>query len=132
MLANGDECNFGGVSVEIGGTWSGPGENWCWNTVSGVSDIVAISPTPDGQGQWLTGGDGGIFTFGDAPFAGSSGSTALHFPISGMTPTADGQGYQMVGLDGGVLQYGDAGYLGGLGIGGLTGFNYVSGIAADN
>jgi hypothetical protein len=34
--------------------------------------IVGISATPDGQGYWLVGADGGVFAFGDAVFHGSA------------------------------------------------------------
>jgi len=34
--------------------------------------IVGIDPTPDGQGYTLIAADGGVFTFGDAPFEGST------------------------------------------------------------
>ena len=39
-----------------------------------------MASTPDGGGYWLVASDGGIFTFGDAPFYGSlggSGKTVL-------------------------------------------------------
>ena len=35
-------------------------------------------PTPTGKGYWLYAGDGGIFTFGDAKFMGSTGSMRLN------------------------------------------------------
>jgi hypothetical protein len=37
--------------------------------------------TTTGQGYWLFGSDGGVFTFGDAPFEGSLGSLVLNQPI---------------------------------------------------
>ena len=37
-----------------------------------------------GRGYWLTASDGGIFSFGDAPFLGSTGSLSLAQPIIGM------------------------------------------------
>ena len=33
-----------------------------------------MAATPDGRGYWLVASDGGIFTFGDAAFYGSTGS----------------------------------------------------------
>ena len=33
-----------------------------------------MAATPDGQGYWLVASDGGIFTYGDAEFYGSTGS----------------------------------------------------------
>ena len=34
-----------------------------------------MTPAPDGGGYWFTASDGGVFSFGDAPFAGSLGGT---------------------------------------------------------
>ena len=34
-----------------------------------------MAATPDGRGYWLVAADGGVFTFGDAPFDGSGAST---------------------------------------------------------
>lgn len=33
--------------------------------------VVGMAPNPDGRGYWLVAADGGIFTFGDAPFLGT-------------------------------------------------------------
>jgi hypothetical protein len=43
-----------------------------------------MASTPDGAGYWLVASDGGIFTFGDAPFLGSTGGVALNKPIVAM------------------------------------------------
>ena len=40
--------------------------------------IVGISDTPDDQGYWLAGSDGGVFTFGNAGFFGSLGAIRLN------------------------------------------------------
>jgi hypothetical protein len=58
--------------------------------------------------------DGGIFTYGDAQFYGSTGAIHLNRPIVGMAPTPDGQGYWLVASDGGVFTYGDAAFYGSL------------------
>ena len=42
---------------------------------------------PTGHGYWLVASDGGIFSFGDAAFHGSTGAIALNQPIVGMAPT---------------------------------------------
>jgi hypothetical protein len=68
-----------------------------------------------GQGYWLVASDGGIFSFGDARFAGSAGSQALNKPIVAMTPTPSGLGYWMVASDGGVFAFGDAPFVGSAG-----------------
>ena len=60
------------------------------------------------SGYWLVASDGGIFSFGDATFDGSTGSLHLDGSIVGMaaTPTAAGTGWGA--SDGGVGSFGDA------------------------
>lgn len=41
-------------------------------------------PGPGPQGYWLTGGDGGVFSFGDARFYGSAAGVALNAPVVGI------------------------------------------------
>jgi hypothetical protein len=77
--------------------------------------VVGIVATPDSGGYWLVAADGGVFTYGDAPFDGSLGGTHLNSPIVGMASTSDGQGYWLVAADGGVFTFGDAVFYGGLG-----------------
>ncbi|MDA8279290.1 MAG: hypothetical protein M0Z63_02510, partial [Actinomycetota bacterium] len=72
------------------------------------SPVVGIAPTPDGGGYWLVGADGGVFSFGDASYAGSMAATHLNSPVVGIAPTPDGGGYWLVGADGGVFSFGDA------------------------
>jgi hypothetical protein len=54
--------------------------------------------TPDGLGYWLVASDGGVFTYGDAKFYGSTGAIHLNKPIAGMAPTPDGKGLLAGGL----------------------------------
>ena len=74
--------------------------------------VVGMAATPDGHGYWLVAADGGIFTFGDAGYFGSTGAMRLNQPIVGMAATPDGQGYWLVAADGGIFTFGDAGYFG--------------------
>jgi hypothetical protein len=74
-----------------------------------------MAATPDGRGYWLVASDGGIFTFGDAGFHGSTGGIRLDSPIVGMAASADGDGYWMTASDGGVFSFGDAPFSGSLG-----------------
>ena len=48
------------------------------------SPIVDAAATPDGHGYWEDGADGGIFSFGDAQFYGSTGALTLNRPIIGL------------------------------------------------
>ena len=43
-------------------------------------------------GYWMVAGDGGVFSFGDAAFYGSTGGMRLNAPVLGMAPTATGRG----------------------------------------
>ncbi|MBF6557676.1 MAG: hypothetical protein IVW52_16250 [Acidimicrobiales bacterium] len=74
-----------------------------------------MASTPDGKGYWLVAADGGIFSYGDAAFAGSLGGSKLNKPIVGMASTPDGKGYWLVAADGGIFSYGDAAFAGSLG-----------------
>jgi hypothetical protein len=73
------------------------------------------APPPATHGYWLVGSDGGIFSFGDAGFYGSTGSLRLQRPIVGITPTADRSGYWLVASDGGIFNFGSARFEGSLG-----------------
>ncbi len=77
--------------------------------------IVGLAATSDGRGYWLVASDGGIFSFGDATFHGSTGSLHLNKPIVGMASTPDGQGYWLVASDGGIFSFGDATFHGSTG-----------------
>jgi len=66
-------------------------------------------------GYWLVAADGGMFSYCDAAFHGSTGSIHLNQPIVGMTPTPDGGGYWLVARDGGIFNFGDAGFFGSTG-----------------
>jgi Pro-kumamolisin, activation domain/Subtilase family len=61
------------------------------------------------HGYWLVGGDGGVFTFGDATFYGSTGHLHLQRPVVGITPHSDHQGYWLVASDGGVFTFTNGG-----------------------
>ena len=67
-----------------------------------------------GAGYWLVAADGGVFTFGDAPFFGSipGRNISLNAPVVGMARTPSGKGYWLVAGDGGVFTFGDAPFFG--------------------
>ena len=77
--------------------------------------IVGMAATPSGQGYWLVASDGGIFSYGDAGFYGSTGAIHLNKPIVGMAATPSGLGYWLVASDGGIFSYGDAAFYGSTG-----------------
>ncbi len=71
-----------------------------------------MAATPDGHGYWLVASDGGIFSFGDAPFYGSTGNITLDQPVVGMAAARRGHGYWLVASDGGIFSFGVATFLG--------------------
>jgi hypothetical protein len=87
--------------------------------------IIDSATTPSGNGYYMLGADGGIFTFGDAVYVNSlpgMGVNSLNKPAVGLVPDPDGYGYWIVAGDGGVFSI-DAPYRGsipGLGIGPLN------------
>ena len=68
-----------------------------------------------GASNWLVAADGGVFTFGDAEFFGSTGSLRLNSPIVGMAATPSYEGYWLVAADEGVFSFGDAEFFGSTG-----------------
>jgi peptidoglycan hydrolase-like amidase len=66
-------------------------------------------------GYWINASDGGVFSFGNAQFHGSTGGMRLNQPVVGMASTRDAGGYWEVASDGGVFSFGDAQFQGSTG-----------------
>jgi hypothetical protein len=66
-------------------------------------------------GYRLAASDGGIFTFGNAPFCGSTGSIKLNAPVVGVAESPSTGGYWEVASDGGIFAFGGAGFYGSMG-----------------
>jgi hypothetical protein len=79
------------------------------------SQVVAIAPTPDGNGYWIARADGTVSQFGDAVNYGSMAGMVLNQPIVGMATTPNGGGYWLVAADGGIFSFGNAGFQGSTG-----------------
>jgi hypothetical protein len=77
--------------------------------------ITGSARTPSAHGVWMVAGDGGIFTFGDAAFYGSTGGIHLNKSVVGMAATRSGRGYWLVASDGGIFSFGDAAFYGSTG-----------------
>ena len=84
-------------------------------SVATNNDPMAVDSAPFSivnEGYWLVGSDGGVFTFGQANFYGSTGSLKLQRPVVGIVSTADHGGYWLDASDGGVFSYGDTAFFG--------------------
>ncbi|HZQ28051.1 MAG TPA: hypothetical protein VFA94_10175 [Acidimicrobiales bacterium] len=69
--------------------------------------IIDAQQVPFGEGYWLLGTDGGVFSYGkDAKFYGSTGSLKLNAPAIAMAPLFDDDGYLFAAADGGVFSFG--------------------------
>ena len=53
-------------------------------------DLESVATFSGGAGYWLSATDGGIFSFGDAQFYGSTGNIKLNQPIVGMASSPTG------------------------------------------
>ena len=110
------------------GAAAGATASQSWNPTqapAGGRDATPGPPPPSGSsggaglpqvgpGYQLAAADGGVFSFGNARYAGSMGASALAAPVVALADTPDGQGYWEVAADGGVFSFGDAHYYGGM------------------
>jgi hypothetical protein len=94
------------------------------NTVTSADPVyngIAAAPArvhiaaAQASGYWLVASDGGIFSFGDAHFFGSTGSIHLNKPIVAAMASPSGGGYWLVASDGGIFAFGDARFFGSTG-----------------
>ena len=89
------------------GDSSGPGETAGGETqAGGDGDRPGATAGEGGDGYRMVAADGGIFTFGERRFHGSTGSLVLNKPIvGGATDISDYDGYWIVASDGGVFTF---------------------------
>jgi 3D (Asp-Asp-Asp) domain-containing protein len=69
---------------------------------------VAATSTPSGHGYWLAAADGGVFSFGDAPFLGSLTGTATTAHVTSITASNTGTGYWLTDAAGAIHAFGAA------------------------
>ena len=77
--------------------------------------IVGMAATADGNGYRLVAADGGIFTFGDAAFAGRLGGSRLNGPIVGIANDTNTGRLLEVGRRRGIFAFGGAPFYGSTG-----------------
>jgi murein DD-endopeptidase MepM/ murein hydrolase activator NlpD len=79
-------------------------------------DLNPVRSTPAASANfWTLTRDGGVYSFGGAPFSGSMAGKALNAPMIGLTPLPDGSGYWQLGADGGIFSFGGATFHGSTG-----------------
>jgi hypothetical protein len=103
------------VTVQFYGTNPATPSSSYTLSVATDNDPTAATSAPYpilNEGYWLVGSDGGIFTFGNAQFYGSTGNLHLNRPVVGITPTASRSGYWLDASDGGIFSFGDTGFYG--------------------
>lgn len=80
-----------------------------------LSNITQVGGSSGVGGYWVNATDGGVFSFGNAQFHGSTGGMRLNKPVVGIAATHDANGYWEVASDGGVFSFGDAHFWGSTG-----------------
>jgi hypothetical protein len=112
----GTGVDFASGVINVGRAVAGPAAG----PLQAVPNAAQISATgiadgPTGKGYWLAASDGGIFSYGNAAFLGSTGGISLNKPIVGMAATPTGKGYWLAASDGGIFAFGDAKFYGSTG-----------------
>jgi len=84
--------------------------------VGAKTAAVDLTSTPSGQGYWVLGEDGGVFSFGDAHFFGSVPGLKISWarPARAIMAAFDGSGYHVMANDGGVFSFGNVPFYGSL------------------
>ena len=109
-------CNhlFGVSMVDDGRGWTAGGSGTVL-VIPGSAKGTPARCASTGLGYWMVASDGGIFSFGDAGFFGSTGDIKLNRPIVDMAATGSGEGYWLTASDGGIFTFGDAAFHGSTG-----------------
>jgi parallel beta-helix repeat protein len=97
--------DYYGIYLQAGASSSTVSGNTVTVTKGGVPDFAVPAP---GSAYWLASSNGGVFSFGQAPFEGSAGGITLNQPIVGEAAAPDGGGYWLAARDGGIFSYGSA------------------------
>lgn len=89
---------------------------WSWTGAAPEAAATVRLSAVAATGYWETAADGGIFSFGSAPFLGSMAAHPLNAPIVGMASIPGGSaGYYEVAADGGMFGFGVARFFGSMG-----------------
>jgi sugar lactone lactonase YvrE len=89
------------VAPPGGGTVNVTATTFAGTSATSTADQYTYTST----GYRLVASDGGIFSFGTAPFHGSMGGKPLNAPVVGMASDLATGGYWMVATDGGIFSF---------------------------
>jgi hypothetical protein len=78
-------------------------------------DNPAPTPGKVAGGYWALSEDGGVYSYGGAPFLGSMANQRLNAKVISLAPTASRNGYWQLASDGGIFSFGDARFFGSTG-----------------
>jgi len=84
-------------------------------SLPGGTTLVGEQRSGGVGGYWINASDGGVFSFGNAQFYGSTGGMRLNQPVVAMASTHNAAGYWEVASDGGVFSFGSASFYGSTG-----------------
>ena len=84
------------------------------HSLSLAAPITGMAATPSGNGYYLVGQDGGVFTYGDAVYHGGTTGINLVDVIVSIEVEGDNSGYLLAARDGGVFAFGGARFEGSL------------------
>ena len=77
-------------------------------TPAPVVGVPCRAPTTRPRGYYMAATDGGLFTFGNVPFCGSTGNLFLDKPVVGMATTPNAGGYWLTTAGGAIYAFGNA------------------------
>ena len=82
---------------------------------TGFNPQVPCNPPAKPAGFWEAAADGGIFSFGNVPYCGSTSGIAQPTPVVAVTAAAHGSGYWLASANGGIFAFGGAQFYGSMG-----------------
>jgi ribosomal protein L24E len=94
-----------GVQPPVTSPTTRPGTDPAPTTTTTAPRPIVATPVGSNEGFWLLGRDGGVFSFGTAPYFGSIGNIPLNKQIVAIVPKPDSTGYWFVSSDGGIFAY---------------------------